>query len=400
MIVTSEKEAELKYKKVNKRPVIYHKELGWVFQPHAIEERSNGYDYHSIQKTNNFGFLDHDRILEKPKDIFRILLLGDSYIEAVQVDIEKKIQSVMEKDLRARGKKVEAIALGFSGMGTSNELLYYRKLGRKFKPDLVILLFISNDFANNSPALHAINEGWHPLKTPRFFYEIDHVKKQIFQIVPVPDYYKYFMPVKNIKKLEEKPWPLDSLLGWSLSYQESKSILKEYVERHKKQVVIDNYFSQRLQFLKKYEFYKKKFEGWNYPNDLDLNKMFYVKGSLPQVFEEAITLTDLSLKLFKEETAKDDAYFFVMAGSFVTDHPSVNLKDTFGREMEPRGMINRLKAITDKYQIPMVELHPIFEKRGSVTDTRWKKDSHWNENGHKWAGEAAVKFILEKGYIK
>jgi hypothetical protein len=55
----------LKYKKINHRPVNVTKDLGMIFHPHQMEIRSNGYDYHCVQKTNRFGFLDAEHDIEK-----------------------------------------------------------------------------------------------------------------------------------------------------------------------------------------------------------------------------------------------------------------------------------------------------------------------------------------------
>jgi hypothetical protein len=323
-------------------------------------------------------------------------VLGDSYVEAVQVPIKDKIQSIITDRLTDAGKKVETIALGFSGMGTANELLFYRNLGRKFKPDLVVLVFISNDFANNSPTLHGINEGWHPLKGPRFFYESDHLKQQV-GVVPVNlDFQNHFMPVRKIEKPKEEPLPLDNVLAWSELYGMSRAIIKEFIGRDQKQALIDNYFTQRIKFLRQTPFFETKLEGWNYPEDLDMNSMFFAKEPLPQVFQEALQLTELSLSLFKKETQKDGAELLVLSGGFMVNH---NIKKNWGRTIDPENMLKRLKAINQKLDIDTIDLIKIFNDKGTLKDTRWRYDSHWNRNGHQWSGEAVADFVLSKKWI-
>ncbi len=54
------------------------------------------------------------------------------------------------------GQSVEVINLSKRGFGTAEELLVWRKLGRKYAPDQVVLAFYTgNDFRNNSPDLKA-----------------------------------------------------------------------------------------------------------------------------------------------------------------------------------------------------------------------------------------------------
>lgn len=54
-----------------------------------------------------------------------------------------------------------------SVIGLINQLGYLETFVRPRKPDVIVLVFVSNDFANNSPLLEAIRVGWHPAHAPR-----------------------------------------------------------------------------------------------------------------------------------------------------------------------------------------------------------------------------------------
>ncbi|MBX3027546.1 SGNH/GDSL hydrolase family protein [bacterium] len=106
-------------------------------------------------RINDAGRRDLDRSLEKPAGALRILLLGDSFVEALQVPIEQTFARGLEQRLGAAlGRPVEVVSMGVSGYGTASEYLWYREVGRRFHPDIVLLSFYpGNDVRNNSPTL-------------------------------------------------------------------------------------------------------------------------------------------------------------------------------------------------------------------------------------------------------
>src|SRR5919108_559664 len=121
--------------------------LGTTYVPHAYyrftkEGFSEGY-------FNSHGFRDYERTDNKPSNVFRIIVLGDSYVEALQVELEKTFPALLEKKLNenSTSAKFEVINLGQSGFGTADEYMRYVNFGAKYDPDLVILAFLTgNDF--------------------------------------------------------------------------------------------------------------------------------------------------------------------------------------------------------------------------------------------------------------
>jgi hypothetical protein len=104
-------------------------------------------------KFNAWGMHDSNHTPARSPNTYRILMLGDSYIHAVQVNEAQTAHQVLEDYLNQREQaKYEVISGGVTGWGTGQELLYYRQQGRDFQPDVVLLmLFIGNDFENNLP---------------------------------------------------------------------------------------------------------------------------------------------------------------------------------------------------------------------------------------------------------
>jgi len=106
---------------------------------------------------NSHGLRDREIPYEKPKGVSRILLLGDSMTEGLQVALEETFAKRMERVLNAAGKSVEVINAGIGEYGTDNELLFYRHEGRKYHPDVVLLAFFLNDVLDNFPPLETAN---------------------------------------------------------------------------------------------------------------------------------------------------------------------------------------------------------------------------------------------------
>lgn len=108
---------------------------------------------------NSEGFRDVNHEAEKPDDEFRIVFLGDSYTEAMQVAFDETYWSVAARALEGcpalRGRKPMPINLGISGIGTAQELAILRAFAWQYDPDFVVLAFVANDIQNNHPGYGA-----------------------------------------------------------------------------------------------------------------------------------------------------------------------------------------------------------------------------------------------------
>jgi hypothetical protein len=140
-------------------------QTGWSLQPGATGRWFNPpYEYDIDITVNSQGLRDVERTgYEKPPDIYRILLLGDSYVEGLRVPLEQTFGKVLEAELNASapaGLRYEVVNAGVSGWGTDQQLLWLRTEGAKYQPDLVLLAFFpGNDFQNISETLEVANMG-------------------------------------------------------------------------------------------------------------------------------------------------------------------------------------------------------------------------------------------------
>lgn len=95
--------------------------------------------------TNAYGFHDEAYPVARPAGYRRVLMLGDSYMEALQVPIAQNFAKQLQGCLDARERRVQTINTGRSGRGCLEDWLCLRTLGFPFQPDLVVLSFVMND---------------------------------------------------------------------------------------------------------------------------------------------------------------------------------------------------------------------------------------------------------------
>jgi hypothetical protein len=125
-------------------------------------QREEGLAYVRI---NRQGLRDREHELAKPQGVYRIAILGDSYAEALQVDVERTFWWLLPRRLEgcgfAAGRQVETLNFGVSTYGTAQELLTLRERVWQYSPDMVLLAFFpGNDVRNNSRALENLKD--HP----------------------------------------------------------------------------------------------------------------------------------------------------------------------------------------------------------------------------------------------
>ncbi|HYU21024.1 MAG TPA: SGNH/GDSL hydrolase family protein [Chloroflexota bacterium] len=122
------------------------------------------------------GLRDKRTSYTKPPGTYRILFLGDSIVEAVQVQANEAISERLEVALSqsASGRPVEVVNGGVAAYGTGQEYLLLDQEGVKYQPDLVILLFfVGNDVTNNDYRLELWDSDLRLALKPYFDLEPD-----------------------------------------------------------------------------------------------------------------------------------------------------------------------------------------------------------------------------------
>jgi hypothetical protein len=124
-------------------------------------------------RINAAGWRDRDYAKRKPPGTTRILFCGDSYVAALEVPLDstfhKRLERTLEREAPA-GRDVEVMALGRGGLGTTQEYLAYRKWGESYDPDIVAVLFVLNDWADNWAGM------WQGIQRPYFVEDGDSLR--------------------------------------------------------------------------------------------------------------------------------------------------------------------------------------------------------------------------------
>lgn len=96
--------------------------------------------------TNSLGFRGPEIAVEKPPGIVRVLVLGDSVAFGWGVDDEATFLRKFEQELATElGKPVEIINTGHPMYDSVQELALLRDEGLRLQPDLVMLIYVTND---------------------------------------------------------------------------------------------------------------------------------------------------------------------------------------------------------------------------------------------------------------
>ena len=178
--------------------------------------------YDVFVRVNSAGFRDRDHAVDKAPEKRRVALIGDSVVEALQVPFEDSITSVIQRNLEKSGTRSEVINFGVSGAGTAREYLTVREYALKFKPDLVLLFFVGNDFGDNTRELKGLSDIPYPQTTgdgdlvldqsghPRFTAFEDQKSRFAGVTNPLRNYSKVYRLVRET--VDTLP-PVDQLWG-------------------------------------------------------------------------------------------------------------------------------------------------------------------------------------------
>jgi phosphoribosylanthranilate isomerase len=155
--------------------IIYPQELGnWTYTRdgltlHLPNMTQWSHRFGHIIKTNSVGMRDYDHSLGKSPGVYRILVLGDSFMEANQVKFEDAFVSLLERQLGGvTGHSIEVVNASVSGWGTDDELMYLMREGLRYRPDLVLVgMTLHNDVQDNQDEeFHVFTDG-HLQENPR-----------------------------------------------------------------------------------------------------------------------------------------------------------------------------------------------------------------------------------------
>ncbi|MCV6636414.1 hypothetical protein [Candidatus Albibeggiatoa sp. nov. NOAA] len=128
---------------------------GYRLKPNISSYAHNtGYTNH----INQYGHRDQAVQIPKPDNVFRILLLGDSFTIGAKMREDQAYGHLLENllDQQIEGKKIEIVNSGLGGWQPFQYAQYYEHYGQQFEPDMVLVgLFVGNDtYAQETDVSH------------------------------------------------------------------------------------------------------------------------------------------------------------------------------------------------------------------------------------------------------
>lgn len=130
--------------------------IGWRFVPSRSFEIQEENPRRIRWSTNRFGWKDKEWAIKKPAKTYRVAVLGDSYVESLDMEPEKNFLQIAQNRLNAvlapKGFQTEWMNFGRSGFTQTEELFVLKKDIAPFEPDLlVVFFFATNDIEDISP---------------------------------------------------------------------------------------------------------------------------------------------------------------------------------------------------------------------------------------------------------
>jgi len=333
------------------------RDRGWGLRPGASGEwQGEGKSYVQI---NSDGLRDREHNKAKPKNTFRIAVLGDSFTEAIQVPVEQTFWSKLERKLGncqpvSGRKNVEVINFGVQGYSTAQELIMLRKKVWDYQPDIVVLaFFIGNDIINNSPQLEY--DQYRP------FFVYDASGKLVAD-----------MSFRNRAPIDRNSYAVsfvDTLPTW----------------------LVNN--SRILQVVKKVDLERKKQQ---LSNDFTNLKAKNFKEPTDAVWQNAWKVTEGLILTMRDEVVQKNADFLVVTiGDSTQIHPDAAIRQKFIQENNiqdlfyPNRRLDNLGRTHGFRVLSLAEQFQVYTDKYQVCAHGFENSvpcgGHWNELGHRLA---------------
>ncbi len=349
------------------------KKLGFKLKPNfsgfyyrKFKDRKFKIRYHI--NTNSFGLRDKEIALFKESGEKRILCLGDSFTQAIEVDLCNTFCKVIEKKINyvESQNKIRVINAGVLGWGLYQELHYLKNMGFKFLPDIVLVnIWVGDDiFQSKIPTM-----SLHKRDVQHVDYEGSYVIKLIKDFFcKLRDYRQKFRSVKDngTKKF---------YFRFEDIFLKTNSHLEDL--KRKQYLRIDGQLYAGLYLMQK-KYPKIMQENWN---------VFF------EIIKEMIGFADkLDFKI---------VFIIIPTKEQVNDWGALDNLINYSNIDKNNFEINKpqiiLGGFLKKHEVLYLDLLPVLEKvkREFPTCHLFFHGCHLNEKGHKIVAQQIAKFLFE-----
>lgn len=336
---------------------------------------------HTFVRFNEHGYRDRERILDKPAGVTRVAVLGDSFVQALQVDLDSTFVSILERELlRCQAHRegiLEVMNFGVGGYGPAQQLLALQHRVWAFSPDVILLtLFTGNDIINDSKELE--------LDRIRPFFVLDEGELSLDTS---------FRDDPRFRRGRSWPWRAANALS-----HHSRTLQLLYKVRHRAEM-------ERHRRRRATERGDLRLAGET--QGLTLSPLLY-RPPEHGAWSEAWTVTEKVLLRFREEVeAKNARLVVVTLSNGIQVHPDPGVRDEYMRSIGVEDLFypeRRLRDFSERNGIEFLSLAPLLLEVAEKTRTclhgfpnAHPCYGHWNERGHRAAGSILARYFCETG---
>ena len=368
-------------------PFLYripHPVFGWSLEPDASYRYRMGGA--TVRVTyNSEGWRDVEHNFENRLGLVRVLVLGDSYMEAYSVELDDAFPRRIEQFASEKGFDIEVLNLGVGGYGTLQEYLVFREVGKLYKPNLVLLgFYMGNDVRNNSIQLESIlNVGSMKVETRPFLDSADPTTWKITMIDFEGAQRRY---AEAEAKVRQSSW-LRKLARQSALLRTVYGVAVSTVRRH---LTTD----QSQESPTDQESIYLALHGPNYCQE-------------PPEYTKVWVTTKRILARLKHdvETIGSTLLVFTVPAFHEADFAQMeklaeNAPNPAALCLEEAPGYERLKKILNELDIEFVDLLPDFrEVMQNGDNDLFLRDRHWNAEGHALAAKVVGSHLLEQNLL-
>ena len=345
--------------------------VGLIRQPNAEVRHTNFLDFWTVSRTNSLGFADREPPSPtRAAESCHIAIIGDSFVDAVDVPIADKFQ-VRLQQLAGRAVPhldVTTSAFGISGTGQINQLPLYDEFARPLRPKLVVLVFVPNDFRDNSAILQAFDARWDPDQSP-WMTAARSADGTVELRPPDPDWRAQTFSA-GPRSLQKRLINRLRRVSRFANYLHAKRYTLAFFPRARD---ADARLMHMAELLSQRPRYAPFLANWT------PTTQFPTEGP---AFEEAFHCTGFALDQFKERTDRDKSALVILA--------------SHRRKNAGKFLFEQMNSMAEARGIPVIDQYDYILRQGArLKDAEWRHDGHWNAMGHQWAAEALLEYLKQ-----
>ena len=331
----------------------YSDDQTYRFAPNQTGQWVKGLDgyVNATYRINSQGWnAPFDYVPEKSPDVTRIAIIGDSFVEALQVDYPNSFMSVLEHTLEEEtAAEFEVYSFGQSGAPLSQYLHLMRQITPRYHPDIVIIVLVANDFYESITT---------------FAYK--------------PYFQQYQVNMLN-QITETVPQNAGTNTGPVFDFLRRVALVRLMVRN------LDINSVDQLKF-------RLGLQETSVPNSLD---------SPPPLQDDITTAVSYSFQAYQNLAETEGTRLLLVANVIPGIFYDPSEPKTVG--IQEGYLYNELvNQVASDMNIPLVDLTVPFEEAFRANQQVLcfcPGDGHWNERGHRVVGQEIVDYLLSREWV-